>query len=445
MTYTQRVLAQIKIKDQGQPEFIQAVEEVFQSLQLIIDHHPEYESLGILERLIEPERIIQFRVPWLDDQGVIKVNRGFRVQFNGVLGPYKGGLRFHPSVNLGMMKFLAFEQVFKNALTTMPIGGGKGGCDFDPKGKSDKEIYRFCASFMNELYRHIGPDVDVPAGDMGVGAREIGYLFGHYRRLKGTNEPGVLTGKGLGYGGSLVRKEATGYGLLYLVKEIAKANQLTLQGQKVIVSGSGNVAIYAAEKAQAMDMQVIAMSDSQGYIIDDQINITTVKKIKEELRGSLVSYLDYHPTATYHLGSIYDAGLTAQIILPCGTQNEINELQAQQLIDHGAVIIAEGANMPCSNEAIALYQQHQLFFIPGKAANAGGVATSALEMSQNSIRMHWSFEEVDSKLQCIMEAIHMQMQSAMKKYQLAPYDYLRAANLAGAEKVIQAMIAQGEY
>ena len=444
-SYCERVLHQLKQKDASQPEFLQAVEEVLASVSLIFDHHPEYEKMAILERLTEPERIIQFKVPWMDDQGQMHVNRGYRVQYNSVLGPYKGGLRFHPAVTLGMMKFLAFEQIFKNALTTLPIGGGKGGSDFDPKGKSDAEVMRFCQSFMIELSKHIGPDVDVPAGDMGVGAREIGYLYGQYRRLKGVSERGVLTGKGVGYGGSLARKEATGYGLIYFVLEMMKAAQMDPQGKKAIVSGSGNVAIYAAEKALQNGIQVIAMSDSKGYIVDEQLDLDTVKKIKEQLRTSLSAYPEMAGHGEYHEGSVYDANLKVDLAFPCATQNEINKERAQRLIDAGCQLVAEGANMPNDNEAIALYRQQGILFSPGKASNAGGVATSALEMSQNSMRLAWSFEEVDDKLRGIMISIHKQCQEAIRQYQLDPKDYVTAANIAGVQKVIDGMIAMGDY
>ena len=443
--YAQRVFDDLKRKDASQPEFLQAVEEVFSSIRIILDQHPEYEKMAILERLTEPERIIQFKVPWMDDRGQMHVNRGYRVQYSSVLGPYKGGLRFHPAVSLGMMKFLAFEQIFKNALTTLPIGGGKGGSDFDPKGKSDTEIMRFCQSFMTELARHIGPDVDVPAGDMGVGAREIGYLYGQYRRLKGVSESGVLTGKGLGYGGSLARKEATGYGLIYFVLEMMKQHGIDPQGQRAIISGSGNVAIYAAEKAQANGIQVIAMSDSRGYLVDEQLDLSIVKQIKEQLRGSLEQYPAMAGHGRWHAGSVYDAELEADLALPCGTQNEIDAVRAARLIDHGVRLVAEGANMPDNNEAIALYLQNGVLFAPGKAANAGGVATSALEMSQNSMRLFWTFEEVDDKLCGIMISIHRQCEEAMRQYDLDPKNYVAAANIAGVQKVIDAMIAMGDY
>lgn len=445
MGYIERVIDELRMKDGEQKEFIQAVEEVLNSVKVIFDAHPEYEKMAVLERLIEPERIIQFKVPWTDDLGQVHVNRGYRVQYNSVLGPYKGGLRFHPSVNLGVMKFLSFEQIFKNALTTLPIGGGKGGSDFDPKGKSEAEILRFCQSFMMELYRHIGADIDVPAGDMGVGAREIGYLYGQYRRLKAVSERGVLTGKGIGYGGSLARKEATGYGLVYFVLEMMKQHQLDLKDKRAIVSGSGNVAIYAAEKALQKGFKVIAMSDSKGYIVDEQLDIEAIKQIKEGYRGSLKDYPALAKHGEYFEGSVYDGGLKAEIILPCATQNEINLERAKHLVENGAILIAEGANMPNDNQAIAYYLEKGVLFAPGKAANAGGVATSALEMSQNSMRLSWSFEEVDEKLQGIMKAIHTQCTEAMGKYHLDSKNYVSAANIAGVQKVIDAMIAMGDY
>lgn len=445
MGYIERVLNELKTKDAEQKEFLQAVEEVLNSVQVIFDAHPEYEKMAILERLIEPERIIQFKVPWTDDHGQVHVNRGYRVQYNSVLGPYKGGLRFHPSVNLGVMKFLSFEQIFKNALTTLPIGGGKGGSDFDPKGKSEAEILRFCQSFMMELYRHIGPDIDVPAGDMGVGAREIGYLYGQYRRLKAVSERGVLTGKGIGYGGSLARKEATGYGLVYFVLEMMKQHQLDPNHKRTIVSGSGNVAIYAAEKALQNGLKVIAMSDSKGYIVDEELDLEVVKKIKEGYRGSLKDYPDLAMHGQYFEGSVYDAKLNYEVVLPCATQNEINLERAKRIVENGAILIAEGANMPNDNQAIAYYLEKGILFAPGKAANAGGVATSALEMSQNSMRLAWSFEEVDQKLQGIMKAIHKQCMDAIETYHLDNKNYVVGANIAGVQKVIDAMIAMGDY
>lgn len=445
MKYIDRVIADIRNKDANQKEFNQAVEEVLHSIEPIFDKHPEYEKMAVLERLVEPERILQFKVPWKDDAGNVHVNRGYRVQYSSVLGPYKGGLRFHPSVNLSVMKFLGFEQIFKNALTTLPIGGAKGGSDFDPKGKSDAEIMRFCQSFMTELYRHIGENVDVPAGDMGVGGREIGYLYGQYRRIRGVSERGVLTGKGIGYGGSLVRKEATGYGLVYFLEQMLLANSISLKDKRVLISGSGNVAIYAAEKCMEKGMKVVSMSDSRGYVIDENLNLDIIKRIKEVERGSLEKYVEYANQGEYHTGSVYDGNVHVDIVLPCATQNEINKDRAQRLINNGVIAVAEGANMPDDNEAIALYLENKILFAPGKAANAGGVATSALEMSQNSMRLSWSFEEVDEKLQGIMKAIHEQCIHAMKEYDLPSYNYVAGANLAGAMKVIEAMIAQGDY
>ncbi|SJZ40899.1 NADP-specific glutamate dehydrogenase [Anaerorhabdus furcosa] len=445
MKYIDRVLEEMKTKDANQPEFIQALEEVLHSTEVIFKKHPEYEKMAVLERLVEPERIIQFKVSWMDDKGNTHVNRGYRVQYNSALGPYKGGLRFHPTVNLSVLKFLGFEQVFKNSLTTLPIGGGKGGSDFNPKGKSDAEIMRFCQSFMTELYRHIGPDVDVPAGDMGVGGREIGYMYGQYRRIRGKSERGVLTGKGLGYGGSLARKEATGYGLVYFLLEMLKENNIDPIGCKAIVSGSGNVAIYAAEKAMQHGIQVIAMSDSHGYIVDEKIDLKVIKKIKEELRGSLKDYPKMAKHGQYFEGSVYDAKLKAEIVLPCATQNEIDLKRAKAIVSNGCIAVAEGANMPDNNDAISYYLEKEILFAPGKAANAGGVATSALEMSQNSMRYSWTFEEVDEKLQGIMKAIHQQCIDAMKQYRLGKKNYVAGANIAGVQKVIDAMIAQGDY
>lgn len=445
MRYTEKVIKRIKEKDSHQKEYIQAVEEVLNSTSLIFEKHQEYEDMAILERLVEPERIISFKVSWVDDNNKTQVNRGYRVQYNGCLGPYKGGLRFHPTVNEGVIKFLGFEQIFKNALTTLPIGGGKGGSDFDPKGKSDSEIRRFCQAFMLELYRHIGPDIDVPAGDMGVGAREIGYLYGYYRRIKGESAKGVLTGKGLGYGGSLVRKEATGFGLIYFFDEMMKHQNINYQNENCVISGSGNVAIYAAIKAQEKGLKVIGMSDSKGYIIDEDIDINVIKEIKEIRRTSIEEYVKIKGSGKYYPGSIYDYDHHAKYVFPCGTQNEINKEQALRMINNGLVAVNEGANMPSSNEAISLYLENKILFGPGKAANAGGVATSALEMSQNSLRMSWSFEEVDLKLKDIMKAIFNQCVEQIKEYNLEKHNYVAGANLAGMQKVIDAMIAMGEY
>lgn len=443
MNYCERIKEAVLQKDAHSPVFYQALCEVLDSTAIIFEKHPEYEKMAILERLIEPDRVIQFRVPWVDDQGVTHVNRGFRVQYNHVLGPYKGGLRFHPSVNLDTLRFLGFEQIFKNALTTLPMGGGKGGSDFDPKGKSDAEVMRFCQSFMLELNRYIGPNEDVPAGDMGVGGREIGYLYGMYLRIRGTADQGVLTGKGVGYGGSLVRTQATGYGLVYFLLEMLKANNIDPLGKRVMVSGCGNVAIYAAEKAMANGMKVVTMSDSKGYIIDEDLDLAVIKQIKEVNRGSLADYPQMAGHGTYGTGSIYDQDVKVDIALPCATQNEINKERAKRLIKNGVIAIAEGANMPDDNDAIALYLANNILFAPGKAANAGGVATSGLEMSQNSLRLAWTFEEVDRQLQAIMVSIHKQCLDALKEYGLPATNYVAGANIAGMSKVIAAMITQG--
>ncbi len=445
--YLKKVIEETEEKNIYEKEFIQALKEVLSSLEPVIIKNEElYKKIGLLERLVEPERIISFRVPWVDDKGQAQVNRGFRVQFNGAIGPYKGGLRFHPSVNQSIMKFLAFEQIFKNALTGLPIGGGKGGSDFDPKGKSDLEIMRFCQSFMNELQKHIGQDVDVPAGDIGVGGREIGYLFGQFRKIRNTYEAGVLTGKGLEYGGSLARKEATGYGLMYFMKEMLKANNETVSGKTVIISGSGNVAIYACEKAMQMNAVVLAMSDSSGCIFDrNGINIETVKEIKEVKRGRIKEYLNYVPTAEYiendgDMPPIYS--IKADIVLPCATQNDISLETAKKITSNGTIAVGEGANMPCTNEAVEYFINNGVLLAPGKAANAGGVATSALEMSQNSLRAAWSFEEVDKKLENIMINIFSQCEKADKEYNLG-VNYVAGANIAAFNKISNAMIAQG--
>ncbi len=440
--YLKEVINTTSEKNSQEKEFVQAMQEVLTSLEPVIkEKEEEYKKYGLLERLVEPERIISFRVPWVDDRGHVQVNRGYRVQFNGSIGPYKGGLRFNPTVNQSIMKFLAFEQIFKNALTGLPIGGGKGGSDFDPKGKSDMEIMRFCQSFMNELQRHIGQDVDVPAGDIGVGEREIGFLFGQFRKIKNTYEAGVLTGKGLSYGGSLTRKEATGYGLLYFMREMLKANNINIAGKKVIISGAGNVAIYACEKAIQMGANVIAMSDSNGYIYDKNgIKLDFIKEIKEIKRGRIKDYLKYVPDAQYVEGSIYD--IPAEIVLPCATQNDINLQTAEKLVSNGTIAIGEGANMPCNNEAINYLLENKVLLAPGKAANAGGVATSALEMSQNSIRSSWTFEEVDKKLEQIMINIFNQCKSAADKYNLGT-NYVAGANISAFKKVSNAMISQG--
>ena len=441
MSYVQRVIDQVKAKNPEQPEFIQAVTEVLESLEPVIEQHPEYEAAGLLERMVEPERVVMFRVPWVDDAGKVQVNRGMRVQFNSAIGPYKGGLRLHPSVNLGIIKFLGFEQVFKNSLTTLPMGGGKGGSDFDPKGKSDAEVMRFCQSFMTELQRHIGPDTDVPAGDIGTGAREVGYMFGQYKRLR--NEwTGVLTGKGLTFGGSLARTEATGYGLVYLVEEHLKCTGGTLEGKTVDVSGSGNVAIYATEKAQQLGAKVVTLSDSTGWIHDPNgIDVALVKQIKEVERGRISEYAKRREGVEYHEGrGVWS--VPCDIALPCATQNELFIEDAKQLVANGCKIVAEGANMPTTMDATQYLQQNGVDFFPGKAANAGGVATSGLEMSQNSERLSWTFDEVDAKLKGIMVSIYHAADDAAKKYGHEG-NYVMGANIAGFLKVADAMMAQG--
>ncbi|WP_171000628.1 NADP-specific glutamate dehydrogenase [Lactiplantibacillus pingfangensis] len=440
--YLQTVYQVIEHRDPNQPEFLEAVHDFFKTMTPVFEAHPEYIDANILERLTEPERVIQFRVPWLDDAGHARVNRGFRVQFNSAIGPYKGGLRLHPSVNLSIVKFLGFEQIFKNALTGLPIGGGKGGSDFDPKGKSDNEIMRFCQSFMTELSKYIGLDTDVPAGDIGVGGREIGYLYGQYKRLRGADR-GVLTGKGLSYGGSLARTEATGYGLAYYTDEMLKANQLSFAGQRVAISGAGNVAIYAIQKVTELGGKVITCSDSNGYVIDENgINFDLVKQIKEVERGRIKDYAARVETATYHDGSVWTAKLAYDIALPCATQNEIDADKAQIVISNGTKAVAEGANMPSTPEAIAAYQAADVLYGPAKAANAGGVAVSALEMSQNSMRLSWTFDEVDARLKQIMQNIFAQSVAAADNYQVSG-DYLSGANIAGFTKVADAMMAQG--
>jgi glutamate dehydrogenase (NADP+) len=426
----------------GEAEFHQAVKEVLDSLKLVIDANEEhYRKIGLLERLVEPERIISFRVPWVDDQGNVQVNKGYRVQFNSAIGPYKGGLRLHPSVNQGILKFLGFEQVFKNSLTGLPIGGGKGGSNFDPKGKSDREVMAFCQSFMTELSKYIGADQDVPAGDIGVGAREIGFLYGQYKRLTGLYE-GVLTGKGLNYGGSLVRTQATGYGLIYILDEMLKANGKELKGKNVVISGSGNVAIYAAEKAQQLGATVVALNDSCGYIYDKAgIQLDVVKEIKEVRRGRIKEYADTVKTAVYTEGKgIWT--IPCDIALPCATQNELNLEDAKTLKENGCFAVAEGANMPSTREATDFFLENGMLFMPGKAANAGGVATSALEMSQNSQRLSWTFEEVDEKLHGIMVNIYKKAADAAERHGVSG-NYVAGANIAGFEKVVDAMIAQG--
>lgn len=440
--YVQRVYDGVVAKNPGEPEFHQAVREVLESLEPVCDKDPRYEEMAILERLCEPERLIYFRVPWVDDKGKVRVNRGFRVQFSSAIGPYKGGLRFHPSVNASVIKFLGFEQIFKNSLTGLPIGGGKGGSDFDPKGKSDGEVMRFCQSFMTELAKHIGANTDVPAGDIGVGAREIGFLFGQYKRL--TNEfTGTITGKGLRYGGSLVRTEATGYGLCYFTDEMLRANGKSFDGSRVVVSGSGNVAIYAAEKAVHLGAKVVAMSDSAGYIYDeDGIDLDVVKKLKEESRQRISEYVKYRKNAVYKEGCRGIWSIPCDIALPCATQNEIDEESAKLLAKNGCFCVSEGANMPSTPEAIAVYYDNKMLFGPAKAANAGGVATSALEMSQNSIRYSWSFEKVDAKLKTIMVDIYKNAAEAAAEYGLEG-NLMAGANIAGFKKVADAMLAYG--
>jgi len=442
MSYVQQVLEQTIKRNPFEPEFHQAVKEVLESLEPVFAQRPDYVKAGILERIVEPERQIMFRVPWVDDKGNVQVNRGFRVQFNSAIGPYKGGLRFHPSVNLGIIKFLGFEQIFKNSLTGLPIGGGKGGSDFDPKGKSDNEVMRFCQSFMTELYRHIGADTDVPAGDIGVGGREIGFLFGQYKRIRNIYE-GVLTGKGLTYGGSLARTEATGYGLVYLMEEALRDRGKAFEGATVVISGSGNVAIYATQKAQQLGAKVVALSDSNGYIYDkDGIDLKIVKQLKEVERRRIKDYLQYKSTAEYHEGSEGIWTIPCDIALPCATQNELNEASARSLVKNGCYAIGEGANMPSTPEAIRVFQDNKVLFAPGKAANAGGVATSALEMSQNSMKYSWSFEEVDAKLKNIMINIYRNASAAAKEFGYEG-NLVVGANIAGFLKVADSMMAQG--
>ncbi len=441
--YCQRVLDDLKVRYAHEPEFIQAATEILTTLKPVIERNEEkYEAAGLLERFVEPERIITFRVPWIDDQGKVQVNRGYRVQFNSAIGPYKGGLRLHPSVNQSILKFLGFEQILKNSLTGLPIGGGKGGSDFDPKGKSDNEVQRFCQSFMTELYRYIGKDTDVPAGDIGVGAREIGYLYGQYKRITGLYE-GVLTGKGLTWGGSLARKEATGYGLCYFTQAMMERNGKSIAGKTVVVSGSGNVAIYAVQKITEMGAKVVAMSDSNGYIYDpDGIKLDVVKQLKEVERKRIKEYVKAVPTATYTEGCSGIWTIPCQIALPCATQNEINEASAKALIANGVEAVGEGANMPSTLEATAAFQQAGVLFAPAKAANAGGVAVSALEMSQNSQRLSWTFDEVDAKLHQIMVNIFAKVDLAAHEY-AKEGDYVAGANIAGFLKVADAMMAQG--
>ena len=442
MSYVDEVLAKVVEKNPAEPEFHQAVKEVLESLRVVVEANEEkYRKDALLERLVEPERIIMFRVPWVDDNGQVQVNKGYRVQFNSAIGPYKGGLRLHPSVNLGIIKFLGFEQIFKNSLTGLPIGGGKGGSDFDPKGKSDREVMAFCQSFMTELCKHIGADTDVPAGDIGTGAREIGYMYGQYKRIRNVYE-GVLTGKGLSYGGSLARTEATGYGLLYFTEELLKLNNIELAGKTVAVSGSGNVAIYATEKAQQLGAKVVTVSDSTGWVYDpDGIDVAALKEIKEVKRARLTEYKNYRPNSEYHEGrGVWS--VKVDIALPCATQNELHLEDEKALVANGCIAVCEGANMPTTLDATKYLQENGVIFAPGKAANAGGVATSALEMSQNSERLSWSFEEVDAKLKDIMVNICHNAVDAAKRYGMEG-NYVAGANIAGFEKVVNAMTAQG--
>lgn len=441
--YVENVLEKVKIRNAGEKEFIDAVTEVTTSLIPVFDKNPKFIEAGLLERMVEPERQIFFRVPWVDDNGKVQVNRGFRIQFNSAIGPYKGGLRFHPSVNQSIIKFLGFEQVFKNSLTGLPIGGGKGGSDFDPKGKSDNEVMRFCQSFMAELCKHIGSDIDVPAGDIGVGAREIGYMYGYYKKLRNTSEQGVLTGKGLTYGGSLGRKEATGYGLVFFTEEMLKDNGTSFKGKKVVISGSGNVAIYAAEKASELGGKVIALSDSNGYIYDENgIDLNIVKDIKEVKRGRIKEYLQYKNTAKYEEGCKNIWKIKCDIALPCATQGEIYEEAAKVLVNNGVLAVSEGANMPSTLEAIKVFKENNIMFGPAKAANAGGVACSAIEMSQNSMRLSWGEDEVLQKLKNIMVNIYKNSSEAAKEYG-EEGNILMGANISGFLKVADAMMAQG--
>jgi glutamate dehydrogenase (NADP+) len=443
MSYVDRIIADLEKKNAEQPEFLQAAKEVLESLRVVVDNDKKYEDAALLERLVEPERIIQFRVPWVDDSGKVQVNRGYRVEYNSAIGPYKGGLRFHPSVNLSIIKFLGFEQIFKNSLTGLPIGGGKGGSDFDPKGKSDNEVMAFCQSFMTELQRHIGPDTDVPAGDIGVGGREIGYMFGQYKRIRNAFE-GVLTGKGLTWGGSLARTEATGYGLVYMVEEYLKSIGESFKGKTVAVSGSGNVAIFATQKVQELGGNVVTMTDSTGYVYHAAgINLDTIKEVKLVQRGRLSDYAKQHPDAVYKEvgnGSVWD--ITVDVALPCATQNELDLNNAKTLVANGCKIVGEGANMPSTQDAADYFVESKIAFFPGKAANAGGVGTSALEMSQNSERLSWTFEEVDAKLNKIMVDIFHNIDDAAREYG-QPGNYVLGANIAGFKKVAQAMMDQG--
>ena len=441
MSYVQEVLEHTTERYSYQPEFCQALTEVLNSIAPAVESNPKYQKAALLERLVAPEKATVFRVPWVDDNGTVHVNRGYRVQFNSAIGPYKGGLRFHPSVNMSIIKFLGFEQIFKNSLTGLPIGGGKGGADFDPKGKSDNEVMRFCQGFMTELYKVIGPNSDVPAGDIGVGGREIGYLFGQYKKITGRHE-GVLTGKGLSYGGSLARTEATGYGLVYLTDEMLKQHGNSLEGKTVVVSGSGNVAIYAIEKAQTLGAKVVTASDSSGYVYDaDGIDLDILKKVKEVERARIVKYTEYKPTAKFVPGKkVWE--VPCDVALPCATQNELDLESAKTLVKNGCFAVAEGANMPTTIEATNYFLANKVLFAPGKAANAGGVATSALEMSQNSARIIWTFEQVDEKLKDIMESIYFHMATAAKEYN-SEDNFVVGANIAGFLKVADAMMAQG--
>ena len=442
MSYVEQVLDELKKKNPGEPEFHQAATEILASIAPVFEKHPEYQKAGLLERFLEPERTIMFRVPWVDDQGVTHVNKGYRVEYNSAIGPYKGGLRFHPSVNLSILKFLGLEQILKNSLTGTPIGGGKGGSDFDPKGKSDNEIMRFCQSFMTELYRHIGQDTDVPAGDIGVGGREIGFLFGQYKRIR-NEHVGVLTGRGLTYGGSLARKEATGFGLVYLTEEMLKSRGKTLNGKTVVVSGAGNVAIYAAQKATTLGAKVVAMCDSNGYIYDKNgVNLDVIKQIKEVERARIKEYAARVPGSEYHEGCSGIWTVKCDVALPCATQNELNLESAKALVKNGVFAVGEGANMPTTLEATEYFLANGVLFAPGKAANAGGVATSALEMAQSSQRLFWSFEEVDAKLKAIMVGIFHNIDATAEKYG-KPGNFVVGANIFGFEKVAEAMMAQG--
>jgi glutamate dehydrogenase (NADP+) len=442
MSYVNELMERVIQRNPNEPEFLQAAREVLESLEPVMERHPEYVDSGLFDRIVEPERQVIFRVPWVDDKGDVQVNRGFRVEFSSAIGPYKGGLRFHPSVNLSIIKFLGFEQIFKNSLTGLPIGGGKGGSDFDPKGKSDEEVMRFCQSFMTELYRHIGADTDVPAGDIGVGGREIGYLFGQYKRIVNRFE-GVLTGKGLTWGGSLGRTEATGFGLVYFVEEMLKSKGETFAGKRVVVSGSGNVAIYAAQKVKQLGGEVVAMSDSNGYFVDEKgVNLNTIKLLKEIQRKRCKEYLAVHDHASYFEGCDDIWNIPCDIALPCATQNEISEQAAKTLVANGCIAVGEGANMPSTPEAVKVFLDNKVLFGPGKAANAGGVAVSALEMSQNSMRYSWTFDEVDAKLKDIMVNIHRKSFEAANEYGHSG-NLVAGANIAGFLKVAEAMYSHG--